>query len=58
MIRRVISDEGLSALFKGIGPRVAWISAGGAVFLGSYDAARRVISTLIEGESETRQNGS
>lgn len=34
-----ISKEGLGAFWRGIGPRVAWIGIGGAVFLGSYQWA-------------------
>ncbi|KKK24548.1 hypothetical protein ARAM_006394 [Aspergillus rambellii] len=34
-----ISKEGVGAFFRGIGPRVAWIGIGGAVFLGSYQWA-------------------
>ncbi|EAW17615.1 putative mitochondrial carrier protein (Pet8) [Aspergillus fischeri NRRL 181] len=36
---REISGEGLGAFWRGIGPRVAWIGIGGAVFLGSYQWA-------------------
>lgn len=32
----ILRDEGPRVLFSGVGPRVAWISAGGAIFLGSY----------------------
>jgi solute carrier family 25 S-adenosylmethionine transporter 26 len=38
-LTRVYSEEGASALFKGVGPRVLWIGLGGAVFLGVYEAA-------------------
>lgn len=38
-IVRGIADEGLGAFWRGIGPRVAWIGIGGAVFLGSYQWA-------------------
>ncbi|KAJ3298982.1 solute carrier family 25, member 26 [Rhizoclosmatium globosum] len=34
---KIVREEGYSALFRGIGPRVGWISVGGAVFLGSYE---------------------
>ena len=34
-----ISKEGFGAFWRGIGPRVAWIGIGGAVFLGSYQWA-------------------
>ncbi|KAJ3326622.1 hypothetical protein HDU76_012770 [Blyttiomyces sp. JEL0837] len=42
--RKVVADEGASALFKGIGPRVTWISIGGAVFLGTYEVVLRILS--------------
>lgn len=34
-----ISREGAGAFWRGIGPRVMWIGAGGAIFLGSYQWA-------------------
>ncbi|KAH0615054.1 uncharacterized protein H6S33_000690 [Morchella sextelata] len=36
----IVREEGVSALFKGIGPRVLWISIGGAIFLGAFDSAK------------------
>ncbi|KAI9342884.1 mitochondrial carrier domain-containing protein [Obelidium mucronatum] len=36
---KIVREEGYTALFKGIGPRVFWISLGGSVFLGSYEFA-------------------
>lgn len=38
-IVRGIAQEGLGAFWRGVGPRVAWIGIGGAVFLGSYQWA-------------------
>jgi len=35
-LSRILRDSGPRAFFAGIGPRVLWISAGGAIFLGSY----------------------
>lgn len=32
----IVREEGPRVLFSGVGPRVAWISVGGAIFLGSY----------------------
>ena len=32
----IVRDEGPRVLFSGVGPRVTWISIGGAIFLGSY----------------------
>lgn len=39
--RRITAEEGAGALFSGIRPRVAWISVGGAIFIGSYEEAKR-----------------
>ncbi|SPO05298.1 related to PET8 protein [Cephalotrichum gorgonifer] len=36
ILTNILRDEGPKALFSGLGPRVAWISVGGAIFLGSY----------------------
>ena len=49
-IRRV---EGLAGLFSGFGPRVAWISAGGAIFLGTYQWAWN----LLGGARKTTDQG-
>jgi len=38
VLRTVHSTRGISGLFAGLTPRVLWISVGGAVFLGVYDA--------------------
>ncbi|KAL1879099.1 hypothetical protein VTK73DRAFT_7323 [Phialemonium thermophilum] len=39
IIRSILRDHGIRPFFAGIGPRVMWISAGGAIFLGSYQWA-------------------
>lgn len=39
------SRDGTRALFAGVVPRVAWITLGGAVFLGFYDKAKNVLMT-------------
>lgn len=36
LLSQILRDSGPRAFFAGIGPRVIWISAGGAIFLGSY----------------------
>ena len=38
-MRRVVTTEGPNVLFAGVAPRVFWISLGGFVFFGAYDAA-------------------
>ncbi|ABN68721.2 Mitochondrial carrier protein PET8 [Scheffersomyces stipitis CBS 6054] len=37
LVRTMVAEEGYSTFLKGIGPRTAWISAGGAIFLGCYE---------------------
>ncbi|KAI9821831.1 MAG: S-adenosylmethionine transporter [Pycnora praestabilis] len=39
LLTQILKDSGPRAFFAGIGPRVLWISAGGAIFLGSYQWA-------------------
>ena len=39
MLARILRQSGPSAFFAGMGPRIVWISAGGAIFLGSYQWA-------------------
>jgi len=43
ILRAIVREEGAGALFKGIGPRVIWISVGGAIFLGAWDLAKGVL---------------
>lgn len=45
-LQGIMKDEGTSALFKGIGPRVIWISIGGAIFLGAFDSAKAALENL------------
>ncbi|BGP17097.1 hypothetical protein JCM10213_003876 [Rhodosporidiobolus nylandii] len=42
--RIILREEGPKALFRGWVPRVLWISGGGAVFLGVYEAAKKALS--------------
>ncbi|EPS43399.1 hypothetical protein H072_2595 [Dactylellina haptotyla CBS 200.50] len=46
MLRKIVREEGAKKLLSGIGPRVMWISAGGAVFLGAYTGAANALSEL------------
>ncbi|KAH9898624.1 mitochondrial carrier [Xylariomycetidae sp. FL2044] len=39
VVRDILRDHGVRPFFAGIGPRIMWISAGGAIFLGSYQWA-------------------
>ncbi|ORX94079.1 mitochondrial carrier [Basidiobolus meristosporus CBS 931.73] len=45
-MRRIYAEEGLRALFSGIGPRVMWISIGGYIFLGVYEKAKKTIGSF------------
>ncbi|KAF1364785.1 mitochondrial carrier [Lizonia empirigonia] len=47
MLSTILRENGPRAFFAGIGPRVGWISVGGAIFLGSYQWA----SNLLGGEA-------
>ncbi|KAK6332320.1 S-adenosylmethionine transporter [Orbilia brochopaga] len=46
MLARIVGEEGVRTLLSGIGPRVMWISAGGAVFLGAYTGAANALAAL------------
>lgn len=39
LLRSIVKAHGIRPFFAGIGPRIGWISAGGAIFLGSYQWA-------------------
>jgi solute carrier family 25 (mitochondrial S-adenosylmethionine transporter), member 26 len=54
MARRIIENDGALALFRGIGPRILWISAGGAVFLGAYELAK---DFLLSMQARTTEHG-
>ena len=45
LFAQINQEEGLGGLFKGVGPRVAWISVGGAIFLGTYQWAWNRLGT-------------
>ena len=40
----IYREEGPRVLFAGVVPRVMWISLGGAVFLGVYEAAKKALA--------------
>ncbi|PUU73663.1 mitochondrial carrier domain-containing protein [Tuber borchii] len=46
ILRDLVKEEGIRGLFKGIGPRVIWISVGGAIFLGAWDFAKGALENL------------
>ncbi|KAI1278655.1 mitochondrial carrier domain-containing protein [Xylaria sp. FL0933] len=45
VLRDLFANHGVRPFFAGIGPRVAWISAGGAIFLGSYQWALNALQS-------------
>lgn len=42
-MRLVYSERGVRGLFAGVMPRVVWISVGGAIFLGAYEQALKML---------------
>jgi solute carrier family 25 S-adenosylmethionine transporter 26 len=44
LLKDIMATNGPKAFFAGIGPRILWISAGGAIFLGSYQWAYNQLS--------------
>jgi solute carrier family 25 S-adenosylmethionine transporter 26 len=46
LLSKIYREEGMRAFFKGVEPRVTWISIGGAVFLGSYQWASNALGGL------------
>ncbi|RKP07524.1 mitochondrial carrier domain-containing protein, partial [Thamnocephalis sphaerospora] len=41
LARQIVREEGAHVLLRGLAPRVLWISAGGAIFLGAYEKASK-----------------
>jgi solute carrier family 25 (mitochondrial S-adenosylmethionine transporter), member 26 len=41
-----LKEEGAGALFSGVKPRVAWISLGGAIFMGSFEEYSRIMRRM------------
>jgi solute carrier family 25 (mitochondrial S-adenosylmethionine transporter), member 26 len=48
MFTQILKEEGAGALMSGVGPRILWISAGGAVFLGAYEFAKDFLLGIEE----------
>lgn len=49
VLRDLFANHGVRPFFAGIGPRVMWISAGGAIFLGSYQWAVNALQSNLSG---------
>ncbi|KAL5606885.1 hypothetical protein BROUX41_003262 [Berkeleyomyces rouxiae] len=52
VLKQTYKEGGVRVFFSGIGPRVMWISIGGAIFLGSYQS---VVNTLGFPSSEEKR---
>ena len=39
----IAAEEGVAGLFKGIGPRVGWITLGGYIFFGAYEKSMELL---------------
>ncbi|KAL3513965.1 hypothetical protein ACH5RR_026682 [Cinchona calisaya] len=40
----IVREEGTSALFKGLGPRVLWIGIGGSIFFGVLERTKKLLA--------------
>ncbi|KAI9660268.1 MAG: S-adenosylmethionine transporter [Alyxoria varia] len=47
LTKSIFRDEGSKGFFVGLTPRVGWIAAGGAVFLGSYQLALNMLRARL-----------
>ncbi|KAF8542553.1 mitochondrial carrier domain-containing protein [Trichophaea hybrida] len=45
-LKNIVIKEGTAALFKGITPRIVWISIGGAIFFGVWDFAKATLENI------------
>lgn len=48
VLSQIRKDEGMQGLFRGFGPRIAWISTGGAIFLGTYQWAWNTLGEPVK----------
>ncbi|EGE84681.1 hypothetical protein RJZ56_002433 [Blastomyces dermatitidis] len=53
VVRGIMKEEGFGAFWRGVGPRVAWIGIGGAVFLGSYQFTSNMLQMRQTGKIYT-----
>ncbi|KAK7203127.1 S-adenosylmethionine transporter of the mitochondrial inner membrane, member of the mitochondrial ca [Myxozyma melibiosi] len=47
LLAEIWKEEGLAGFYKGVGPRTMWISLGGAVFLGVYEAVKSLVTVAV-----------
>ncbi len=46
-LNKIVREEGARRAFAGVGPRTAWISAGGAIFFGVYEKAKEELEWVF-----------
>lgn len=46
----IYKEEGFKVLFSGVVPRTIWISLGGAIFFGAYEAAKQLMGIRESGK--------
>ncbi|WFD48148.1 S-adenosylmethionine transporter [Malassezia furfur] len=49
-LSRIVQQGGIGALFAGVVPRTLWIGLGGAVFLGTFDVAAKLLEPSVFGK--------
>lgn len=54
-LRKIARQEGPAALMSGLVPRVVWISVGGAVFFGAYEAARKALFPILAKKEQEKR---
>ncbi len=54
LLTTILKESGPRAFLAGIGPRIMWISAGGAIFLGSYQWAYNGLQALGQKNQKKR----
>lgn len=47
-IQTIAKEEGPKVLLSGMLPRVVWISLGGAIFFGAYEASKKAITPMLQ----------
>lgn len=55
-LQRICAEEGAARLFAGAVPRMLWISLGGAIFFGTFEEARRRLSSSEGGAGAGRRD--
>ncbi|KAL3627718.1 putative S-adenosylmethionine carrier 2, chloroplastic [Castilleja foliolosa] len=43
-INTILREEGSSAFFRGVGPRVLWIGIGGSIFFGVLEKSKQLLA--------------